>query len=138
MNLKNIHIGQIIHAKVEDQSMTQKRILNYFDCDEQDLHNMYNSKSLDTDLLLKWCKLLKVDLFRMFVAHLAMYHAVTINKSKVKQERGVGEFRKNVYSVEVRNFVLQQVKNGNMSITDIISKYNIPRTTIYTWIRKNR
>lgn len=136
MNLKNIHIGQIIQAKVNEQVVKTERLTKYFDCNENEINQMYQSETMDTGLLLGWSKLLKIDFFRYFVAHLGMYHAINVNSGNKKTERPVGEFRKNVYTKEIIDFVLLQVKESKMTLTEIRKKYNIPKTTIYRWINK--
>lgn len=135
MNLKNIHIGQIIQEKVIEQGVKEHRILTYFDCDECFLQEMYRQQNIDTGLLLKWCKILKTDFFRLFVGHLTLYRCMKVNANKEKKTIGVGYFRKNVYSIEIINFVLEQLKNGN-SVAQVMTKYNLPKTTVHNWIRK--
>ena len=136
MNLKYIHIGQIIQAKVNEQGIKTSRILNYFDCDEETINKMYAAESIDTKTLLGWCKLLKFDFFRLFVGHLQLYAAINVDAGNKKIHRAVGEFRKTVYSKEIKEFILEAVKEGKMSVPQIIAKYNLPRTSIYNWIRK--
>jgi len=136
MNLKNIHIGQIIQAKVAEQGTKTSRILNYFDCDQETINKMYETESIDTQILLGWCKLLKFDFFRLFVAHLQLHAAIAVTNGERKVVKPVGEFRKNVYSKEIITFLITEVKNGKMTIGEVITKYNIPRTTIYNWMRK--
>jgi len=135
LNLKNIHIGQIIQAKVIEKSVKQKRILNYFDCEEDFLQKMYDNKSIETDLLLKWCKLLRVDFFRFYVAHLTLYRCMKVNPANEKKPIGTGQFRKNVYSVEIINLVLQQLKDGSTA-AEVRTKYNLPKTTVHNWVKK--
>jgi len=136
MNLKNIHIGQIIQSKVQEQAVKTERLTKYFDCNENEINEMYQAETIDTGLLLQWCKLLKIDFFRYFVGHLAMYHSINVHSGNKKAERPVGEFRKNVYSKEIIDFILLQVKESKMTLTEIRQKYNIPKTTIHRWIRK--
>jgi hypothetical protein len=135
MNLKNIHIGQIIQTKVIEQGVKQQRILNYFDCEEDFLQNMYQQQNIDTGLLLGWCKLLKFDFFRVFVGHLTIYRCMKVNTATEKKPTGVGQFRKNVYSAEIINFVLQQLKDGS-TVAEVRDKYNLPKSTVNNWIRK--
>jgi hypothetical protein len=138
LNLKNIHIGQIIQSKVKDQAVKTARLTKYFDCDEEEINKMYQAESIDTNLLLGWSKLLKTDFFRFYVGHLTMYHAIKVNAGNKKIERQVGEFRKNVYSKEIIDFILQQMKDKNLSISQVMTKYNIPKTTIHRWVRKQK
>jgi hypothetical protein len=63
LNLKNIHIGQIVQSKVKEKAIKQDRITKYFDCYEEQVNKMYQAETMDTGLLLGWSKLLKVDFF---------------------------------------------------------------------------
>lgn len=136
MNLKQIHIGQTIQAKVQEQGIKTDRLTKYFDCDEETINNWFAAESIDTKTLLGWSKLLKFDFFRLFVGHLQMYASINVDSGNKKVPRAVGEFRKAVYSKEIKEFILETVKEGKMSIPQIIAKYNLPRTSIYNWIRK--
>jgi len=136
LNLKNIHIGQIIQSKVNELGFKTDRLTKYFDCDEEVINASYNAKSIDTETLLGWSKLLKHDFFRYFVAHLGMYHAIKTNSGNKQSERTVGEFRKNVYTKEIIDFVLKQVRESDLTLAEITQKYNIPKTTIHRWVRK--
>lgn len=67
MDFKNIHIGKMIQIKVTEKEIEISRICNFFNCKEEDVYKMYIVKSLDTELLLKWSKLLEYD-FLEFIA----------------------------------------------------------------------
>ena len=98
---------------------------------------MYNKSSLDSDLLLRWSKLLEYDLFRLYSQHLMLYSPVITNKTNKKANvNSLPKFRKNIYTKEVIDFILDQIKNEKMSKREIIERYNIPKTTLYKWIIK--
>ena len=63
INFKDIHIGSLIQQSVLENNVKISRIRNFLKCSEEDVTNMYQSKSLDAELLLHWSKLLEYDFF---------------------------------------------------------------------------
>lgn len=61
MNFKEIHIGKMLKTAVTESGIEISRICNFMKCTEEEVKQMYQSKSLDTDILLKWSKLLEYD-----------------------------------------------------------------------------
>ena len=53
-----------------------------------------------------------------------------------KQKPVLPRFRKNIYTKEVIDFILEQIQNKEMTKVQIIERYNIPKTTLYKWISK--
>ncbi|MGV0924518.1 hypothetical protein [Empedobacter tilapiae] len=45
-------------------------------------------------------------------------------------------FRKNVYTKEVIDYILNKIETGEMKTTEVIERYHIPKTTLYKWISK--
>ncbi|MGV0964498.1 transposase [Empedobacter falsenii] len=136
-NFREIHIGSFIKNVVQVKEIDTGRILNFFKCQENQIEEMYNKSSLDSDLLLRWSKLLEYDLFRLYSQHLMLYSPVITNKTNKKvNDNSLPKFRKNIYTKEVIDFILDQIKNEKMSKREIIERYNIPKTTLYKWIIK--
>lgn len=73
MNFKTIHIGQIIEEGVKESKIELSRICNFLHLTEEEVKKMYKSSSIDTDVLLKWSKLLEYDFFRIYSQHLILY-----------------------------------------------------------------
>lgn len=137
MNFKNIHIGTLIRQHVLECDMDISRISNFFSCKEEDILEMYRKTDLDTHLLLKWSKLLEYDFFRLYTQHLILYSpASTVKQKELSAKASLPKFRKNIYTKEVIDFILQQIKSGEMSKKQTIEKYKIPKTTLYKWIEK--
>jgi transposase-like protein len=44
--------------------------------------------------------------------------------------------RKNVYTKELIEFLVNKVSRKEMSISQVISTYGIPKTTFYKWLQK--
>ena len=62
-NYKEIHIGTMIKQLVLEKEIDEDRIANFLKADTVVIDRMYEKKSLDTDLLLRWSKLLEYDFF---------------------------------------------------------------------------
>ena len=97
-----------------------------------------HKKNLSTDILLKWSKLLEYDFFRLYSQHLILYAPLSAvdEKTKLKKRSSLPQFRKNIYTKEIINFVLEQITTGKMTKNQVIERYNIPKTTLYKWISK--
>jgi len=106
MLYKIIHIGEIIKEIVDLQEISIDRILNFFNKDENFVKNIYESKSIDTEILLKWSKLLKYDFFSIYTSHLILYAPPSgADKSMIKS-KNISQFRKNIYTQEIKNFII--------------------------------
>nr|WP_144282206.1 transposase [Chryseobacterium echinoideorum] len=139
MDIKEIHLGVIIRQGVIENNIETSRICNFFKCSEKDIEEMYESKSLDTEILLRWSKLLEYDFFRIYTQHLILYAPQGNTQSKdVSDEKKsqLPQFRKNVYTKELIDFILERIKNGEMTKLQVINEYKIPKTTLYKWIEK--
>lgn len=138
---RNIYIGVLIYKLVQHQQQTISRICNFLNVTEDEVDKMYQSKSIDTDMLLRWSKLLKYDLFRIYSQHLILYSPSAsmklVNKSKARHtEEELPRFRKNVYTIEIIAYILNLIHSKEKTIAEIIEEYNIPKTTIYRWQKK--
>lgn len=108
----------------------------FFKISEDKVREMYNHKSMDTELLLFWSKLLKYDLFRIYSQHLVLYAPPTpINYNEIKS-KSIPQFRKNIYTIEIIEFILDLIDKREKKKSDIVKEYNIPRATLYKWIEK--
>lgn len=139
LNFKNIHMGSLIKQRLVECEIEEARICNFFKCSEEELDGMYDQQSLDSEILLKWSKLLSYDFFRIYSQHLIFYSP----PGKVAQEQNdrtssLPTFRKNIYTQEVIDFILEQIFSGEMTKSQVIEQYRIPRTTLYKWIDKNK
>jgi len=137
-NFKSIHIGKMIENTVAESRIEMSRICNFLKCSKEEIVKMYQSKSLDTEILLKWSKLLQYDFFRMYTQHLILYAPPSANekRSKENKKQTIPEFRKNIYTKEVIDFIIEQIDTEKMTKKQIIERYNIPKTTLYKWISK--
>ena len=137
MNFKNIHIGILINQAVTESGIEMSRICNFFKCKEKEVTEMYQDKSLDTEILLKWSKLLEYDFFRIYTQHLILYAPpVKQEENENNKKSSLPQFRKNIYTKEIIDFILEQISNGKMTKNEVIERYRIPKTTLYKWISK--
>lgn len=139
MLYKEIHIGKFIKERVEEMQINMERICNFLKKDEDFIEKIYESSSIDTDLLLRWSKLLEYDFFRLYSSHLILYSppsAVNKTSSNQKSEK-IPYFRKNIYTQEIKEFIIQKIQSGEMTQTDVINEYSIPKSTLHRWLQKN-
>ncbi|MCF2220644.1 transposase [Chryseobacterium sp. PS-8] len=140
MNLKTIHIGKSIEERVQQLEIPKERICKFLNCEEEDLENMYKNPSMDTEILLRWSKLLEYDFFRLYVGHLILYappSAINAIEKQTNRPSKLPIFRKNIYTQEIKDFILSKIDKGEMSVPEIIETYKIPKTTLYKWVYKS-
>ncbi|AZA92502.1 Uncharacterised protein [Chryseobacterium nakagawai] len=134
---KNINVGRLVQQLVSESGIEISRICNFMGCTEAEVEEMYHSESLDTLLLLKWSKLLEYDFFRIYSQHLTLYAPPSkkyINKDNQKTVLPV--YRKNIYTPELIQYIIERLQKKELSSIEIIEKYNIPKTTLYKWMKK--
>jgi len=138
MNFKTINIGSLIRQRVEDCGIEKERIGKYFKCSEGKIEEMYQSENLNTDILLKWSKLLKYDFFRIYTQHIILFAPQNVNhiSDLHTNHSKMPEFRKNIYTKELIDFILEIIETGEKSINDVINEYKIPKTTVNRWLYK--
>ena len=134
-DFKHIHIGSLIQMKVKENNLDSTRICNFLRCSENDIDLMYQTKSLDAELLLRWSKLLEYDLFRIYSQHLILF-APSGKKQDENSTSMLPKFRKNIYTKDIIDFVLEQINKKEKTRLQIIEEYRIPKTTLHKWIEK--
>ena len=136
MEYKNINIGELIKKRVQYLGINSDRICSFMKINEKEIEEMYHHNNMDTDVLLKWSKLLEYDFFRLYSQHLILYAPQTAVKKQTLKE-GLPQFRKNIYTKELIDFILDLIKSEKKTKTEIIVEYRIPKTTLYKWIAKD-
>lgn len=137
-NFKNIHMGECIRLRAEELEISVLRICSFHKITEEEMHAMYNQESMDTEILLRWCKLLEYDFFRIYTQHLILFApGNTLQQNLPEKEKpAFPEFRKNVYTRQVVDFILELINTGEKTKLQILEEYKIPKTTLYKWISK--
>lgn len=137
MLYKNIHIGKYIKEMVDHKNISIERICNFLAKDEEFVEKIYESKSIETDILLRWSKLLEYDFFRLYSSHLILYAPpAAVNKTDTPKSDKTPQFRKNIYTQEIKNFILSRIESGEMTQAEVIKEYSIPKSTLHRWIQK--
>ena len=139
VDLKDIHLGALIHQAVLEDNIETSRICNFLNCSEDDLKHMYEAKSLDTEKVMRWSKLLEYDLFRIYTQHLILYSPLgntKYNNTSNEKKSLLSQFKKNVYTKELIDFILEKIENGTMTKIQVMNEYKIPKTTLYKWVHK--
>lgn len=135
---KDFHIGGLVRNKVDENNILFSRICNFFKCSVDDVEKMFNEKSMDTELLLKWSKLLEYDFFRIYSQHLILYSPPSKDKAtsdKVLKSR-MPQFRKSLYNKEIIDFVVELIVSNKKTQAEIIEEYRIPKSTLIRWLAK--
>ncbi|MDN3692310.1 transposase [Chryseobacterium tructae] len=138
MLYKKIHIGELIKSKVEEMEITVRHLAEVFRIPENAVLEMFTKQELPTGDLLKWSKLLRYDFFRIYSQHLILYTPQYPNPIKNKEKSQSMQFRKNIYSDELIEFILELIKTGKKTKREVVSDYRIPKTTLYKWITKHQ
>lgn len=133
--LKRIHIGHYIHQKVIENKIDITRICNFFNTREEEIQSFYESEDINTTDLLRWCKLLEYDFFRIYTGHLILYSPPSKNANSTPSDLPV--FKKNIYTNEVIDYLLELISKKKKTIPEVIERYKIPKTTLYKWIKKH-
>ncbi len=140
-NYKEIHIGEKIKSMVEFSNIDIDRICNYFKCNTHDVLKMYENKTIDTNILLGWCKLIEYNFFMFYHTHLQLYSPKSATCSLPTEKRkpkASYQFKKNIYTTEIQTFILNKHRSGEMTAAEILERYQIPRTTFYRWLKKDK
>lgn len=135
-NFKNIHIGKLIKERVAELQIDEYRVCNFVQVEEQRLKELYSSESVESYLLLRFSKLLEYDFFRIYSHHLILYAPQRPSTATKDIKTNLPQFRKNIYTQEIIDFLLELLEKGEKDKHQIINDYRIPKTTLYKWIKK--
>lgn len=127
----------MIKEKVIENEIDISRICNFFKFSAGEIEKMYEAQSLDCEILLKWSKLLEYDFFRIYSQHLILYSPSSKGKVKtLTTKSSLPKFRKNIYTKEIIDFIIEQIEAGEITRNHVIERYRIPKTTLFKWINK--
>jgi len=136
-NVKDIHIGDLLYKRVKEEKIEINRICKFLQKTENEIVEMYSRKSVDSEVLLKWSKLLEYDFFRLYSSHLILY-APPSNPIKKEKQSQLPHFRKSLYTKEIIDYILELLETHQMTTKEIINQYRIPKSTLNKWISKYR
>lgn len=135
-NFKHIHIGKLIEHRMNECEMSVERAAKFLGVEEYEVELMYEQESIDAHTLLRWSKLLKYDFFRIYSQHLILYSPQKSNTGKAAKASALPVLKKNVYTPEVIEYLIELVNSGKKTGSQIQEEYNIPKTTILRWMNK--
>ena len=136
---KDIHIGTLIKIRMQECNVSIERAALFLKMDEDDIELFFEQQSINTELLLRWSKLLEYDFFRIYTQHLILFSPQDPNKKKRKEnleETKLPIFKKNIYTQEVIEYLVDLVESGKKTFRDIQDEYNVPSTTVFRWSNK--
>ncbi|MBT2620600.1 transposase [Chryseobacterium sp. ISL-6] len=133
---KEIHVGELIKKRVEELNIDESRICAFFSLSSEEIDDMYKKKDMDSMYMLMWSKLLEYDFFRLYSQHLILYAPARGSLDGVGKSHVLPTFRKNLYTKEIIDFIVELVHTRQKSEADITREYNIPKTTINKWCKK--
>ncbi|NIF06245.1 transposase [Chryseobacterium sp. Tr-659] len=139
IDFKDLNIGDLIEKRLRDCDIEMSRVCKFLKCTDGEIKEMFLQKDLPTDILLKWSKLLEYDFFRLYSQHLILFSppgSAQYNKIKKERTSHLPQFRKNIYTKEIIEFILELIAIGEKTKKQVMEEYRIPRTTLYKWIEK--
>jgi len=75
--------------------------------------------------------------FKIYAHHIILYAPMETFKTDKKEISVLPNFRKNIYTQEIIDFILEQINSEQMTIKQVMERYNIPKATLYRWIKKH-
>lgn len=135
-DFKDIHIGELIYKRVEECNMDISRISNFFKCSDLEVRQMFKSRDMTAETIMRWSKLLGYDFFRIYTQHLILYAPHGNAKFSNENPNRLPKFKKNIYTVGVIDFLVELIETGEKTKLQVINEYNIPKTTLYKWLDK--
>ena len=137
IDLKDIHLGSLIYTRTQELGIHMERICSFLKCSENEIEAMYKAESVDTAILLRWSKLLEYDFFRIYSQHLILYSPPSAaSENAAPKKTALPLFRKNIYTREIINFILELLNSGQKTKVQIREEYRIPKSTLHKWIDK--
>ena len=130
----------MIKQLVGEREIDSLRIAHFLKVSEEEIEAMYQAKSLDSEVLLLWSKLLEYDFFRIYSQHILLYAPFGQVKSNDNQTKNttLPQFKKKLYTPEIIEFIVELVEQKEKTKQEIINEYRIPKTTLYKWLKKHK
>ena len=118
--------------------MDEVRACRFLNCSREEIEDLVIKESLDSLEVLRWSKLLEYDFFRIYSHHLILYAPPGSDSGKKtsSQKSSLPQFRKNIYTKEIIAFILERIDKKEMTVSQVIKEYRIPKTTIHRWLAK--
>ncbi|MBD8081625.1 transposase [Chryseobacterium caseinilyticum] len=131
-NFKTIHIGTFIKKRVDELNLDSERLSKILNTSEDEVEKIYSSINIHAELMLKLSKYLKYDFFRIYSQHLLLYSP----SSKSEKSSALPQFKKNIYTKEIIDYVVELIQTERKSMPEIVEEYRIPKSTLFRWMTK--
>ena len=140
MNFKNINMGNLIHQRAKECGIDSDRISNDLNLPQAEIEMIYKSETIDVNILLKISKLLEYDFFRIYTEYLILHAPQRKTKNVISKRKKTESivFRKNIYTKEIIDFILELLESKVKTEAEITNVYRIPKTTLCKWLIKRR
>ncbi len=66
-NIRNVHIGKIIKAKLKEQGRTSAWLAHQIPCTPNHLYKIYSKPNINTEMLVRISNLLEYNFFREYI-----------------------------------------------------------------------
>ncbi|AZB27395.1 transposase [Chryseobacterium bernardetii] len=134
---KDIHIGKMIEERWSEKNINIVRTCNFLKVTELEIKEMFLLPDMNSQMLLRWSKLLEYDFFRIYSQHLILYAPPSSTEKNTEAKNGaLPVFRKNIYTKEIIDFIMERLNNKEKTKFEIMKEYGIPKSTLYKWIHK--
>ncbi|MDR1724657.1 MAG: helix-turn-helix domain-containing protein [Tannerella sp.] len=87
MQIKEIHIGQIIKRKFLESGLTKAEFAKRIDCVRTNVYHIFNQKSLDIEKLIKISKALDYDFIHQIYFHKSQTHSAADTESRAAKKK---------------------------------------------------
>ena len=138
-NLKYIPLGSWIQTRIEECGLDIHTVAESLHTSTSELQVLFQKESVQSGILLKFCKLLSYDFFRIYTQHLILYapqeQRIAKRKSKTQKQYSTS-FVKNIYTQEVISYLIELSEKGKKTYKQLSEEYNIPPTTLTRWADK--
>jgi plasmid maintenance system antidote protein VapI len=64
--MAEIHIGQLIREKMKEEGRSAAWLAKQLYCNRSNIHKIFQKQTIDTDLLFRISKIMKVDYFEFY------------------------------------------------------------------------
>ncbi|RKS97587.1 transposase [Chryseobacterium defluvii] len=137
IDFKNIHLGSLINQLIKERDLEIDRVCKFMKCTDEELAAILSREFLESNLILKFSILLEYDFFRIYSHHLILYSPPSnMSYNQNTNVSSLPQFKKNLYTKEIINFILELINIGEKTKQQVIDEYKIPKTTLYKWISK--
>jgi hypothetical protein len=135
----DINIGKLVENVLSIRRISIYEASKHLKLNEDKILKILKLRNIDVLTLVKLSIFLKYNFFRIYTDYLTKNSLIMNNpKEKLPSVKidGIRE-KNNLYSKEFVKSLLDKFHSDELTVKDIESIYNVPRTTILYWIKKS-